>query len=230
MARNAVQIFRVAAKGTVEEARRALTETAKREHARVMSTEPKPTRFTREVDGVPGAREEQVKVGGLIRYRYPRIEEVVRFAFDTLFDLSPVLSGEYRNNHVMFVNGAAARNLAEWDGTGEIVITNPLPYSRKIEVGKMKMRVPGSDRVYQQAIQAVRRRFGNQASITFTYRGIVGGQSVNPLDAAPTLKRRTIVRGAKGRFAKGTRTNVISGGQHNRSENRFPAMLIMSRR
>jgi len=199
MARRAVEVFRIAARGTAEEVRKALIATAKREHARIMTTEPRPTRFTRKVDGRPGVAEDQVKAGGMIRYRYNRLDQIVQFALETLFDLSPVLSGEYRNAHSLFVNGVAAANLKEWDGTGEVVITNPLPYSRKIEVGSMTMRVPGSDHVYEQAAQIVRRRFGNRASITFTFRGIVAG--------ATGMSRA-----------------------HNKSVNRYPALVIAERR
>ena len=222
MARSAVRIFSVAAKGAADEVRNVLIAAAKREHALVMSAEPRPTRFTREVDGVAGAPEEQVKLGGIIRYRYPRLEEVVRFAFETLFDLSPVLSGEYRNSHTMFINGGAARNLADWDGNGEIVITNPLPYSRKIEIGKMKMRVSGTDRVYQQAAQKVKRRFGNQANVEFTFRGIVGGAMPDPLQDAPLLKR---ARNARGQFTK-----TGAARSYNSRNLRFPALVIRPRR
>lgn len=179
MARNATQLFRVAAKGTVEEVRKVLIATAKREHARIMQTEPRPKRFVRAVDGVTGAREEQVKSGGVIRYRYQRLEEVVRAAMELLFELSPVLSGEYRMAHTLFVDGAAASDLSTWDGTGTIIITNMMPYARKIEVGKMVMRVPGTDHVYQQAELLLRRQHGNQANIKFNYRGIVGGRAGN---------------------------------------------------
>lgn len=222
MARSAVEIFRIAAKGTAEEVRKALIATAKREHARIMSTEPKPQRFSRTVDGIAGAREEQVKAGGIIRYRYHRLEQIVQFALETLFDLSPVLSGEYRNAHSLFVNGVAGTNLADWDGTGEVVITNPLPYSRKIEVGKMTMRVPGSDRVYQQAAQVVKRRYGNQASVEFTFRGIVGGSMPDPLQDAPLLRRP---RNARGRFTK-----TGSARAYNNRDLRFPALVIRPRR
>lgn len=205
MARNSVQIFRIAAKSAADEVRKSLIATAKREHARIMTTEPRPTRFTREVDGVMGAREEQVRQGGIIRYRYPRLEQVVQFAMETLFDLSPVLSGDYRNAHVLFVNGTPATNLQSWDGTGEVVITNSLPYARKIEVGKMRMRVPGSERVYQQAAEIVKRRFANQASVKFTYRGIVGNVMA---DAMP----------------------LRSGRSRANRNLRFPALVITSRR
>lgn len=179
MARNATQLFRVAAKGTVEEVRKTLIATAKREHARIMSTEPRPKRFVRAVDGVTGAREEQVRSGGVIRYRYQRLEEVVRAAMDLLFELSPVREGTYRQAHTLFVDGAAASDLSTWDGTGTIIISNLMPYARKIEVGKMVMRVPGTDHVYQQAEMLLRRQHGNQANIKFNYRGIVSGRAGN---------------------------------------------------
>jgi hypothetical protein len=179
MARNATQLFRVTAKGTIEEVRKTLIATAKREHARIMQTEPRPKRFVRSVDGVTGAREEQVKSGGVIRYRYQRLEEVVRAAMEMLFELSPVLSGEYRMAHTLFVDGAAASDLSAWDGTGTIVITNMMPYARKIEVGKMVMRVPGTDHVYEQAEMLLRRQHGNTANIKFNYRGFVSGRAGN---------------------------------------------------
>lgn len=172
---NNQRLFVVAAQGARDEVQRQLVATAKREHSRIMQAEPRPTRFTRAVDGVRGAREEQVRPDGTIIYVYHRLDEVVQAALDTLFDLSPVLTGAYRMNHRLFVNGVEARNLAGWDGQGDIIISNSMPYSRKIELGKMTMRVPGSDHVYEQAEFALRQRFGNQARIFFTFRGLMGG-------------------------------------------------------
>lgn len=173
--RSAVQNFRIAAQETVEETRQALIATAKREHARIMGRDPRPKRFTRTVDGRVGADEEAVKANGRIVYDYGRMAEVVQFAMETLFDLSPVLSGEYRNSHRMFVDGVEVRNLAGWNGEGDVIISNSVPYARKIELGKMTMRVSGSDQVYQQAQAIVQRRYHNIASVHFTYQGIVGG-------------------------------------------------------
>jgi hypothetical protein len=175
MARGAVQMFRAAAQATIAETHAAHVALAKREHARVMQSDPKPGRFVRTVDGVVGAREEAVKIGGVIRYNYARLDEVVQFAMDTLFELSPVLFGEYRMRHTLFVGGAQARNLRDWDGTSEIIITNTLPYSRKIEMSTMTMRVPGTDRVYEEAASIVARRFGNAARVTFGWQGVIGG-------------------------------------------------------
>jgi hypothetical protein len=206
--------FRVAAQRTLEQTRKVLVKVAKREHGKVMSDPPIPARFRRFVDGRQGASEETVKGNGVIFYQYPRIEVVAQYALEMLIKYSPVLSGAYRNAHTIYA------------GDGEIVITNPLPYSRKIEIGHMKMRVPGSSQVYEQAVSATNRRYGNIAKALFTWRGIVGGAAVNPALAGQTVLQRTIVRGENGRFLSGTRTVRISGGAHNASEVRFPALLI----
>lgn len=169
------RLFVVAAQASREEVHAQLVATAKREHAKVMQTEPRPNRFTRTVDGMRGAREEQVRPDGTIIYAYPRLDEVVQVALETLFDLSPVLSGVYRMNHRLFANGVEVRNLANWDGEGQIIISNSMPYARKVELGVMTMRVPGSDHIYEQAEFTLRQRFGNQARIVFTFRGLMGG-------------------------------------------------------
>lgn len=171
------QIFMAAAQATIADTQKALVSLAKREHARVMATDPRPTRFTRYVDGRQGAAEETVKPDGIIRYVYPRLDEVVQFAMETLFDLSPVLSGKYRMSHTIFVEGRAVGDLKDYRG-GEVAISNFVPYARKIELGIMNMRVEGSSKVYFQAAERVRKRFGNSATVHFTYRPIMGGTFV----------------------------------------------------
>lgn len=202
---SAQQTFRIAAQRTMEATQRMLVATAKREHARIMATAPQPKTFLRIVDGRQGAPEESVKANGVIVYRYPRMDAVAQFAMETLFDLSPVLSGEYRKSHMLFLNGVPVANLKDWRSGDEVAITNPLPYARKIEVGKMNMRVPGTERVYQQADKKVRARYGNLASVTFTYRGLIGRSS----------GAGTLVNPAKAK-----------GRAHNKSDVRYPVLLI----
>ncbi len=167
--------FDIVMQATREATQRVLIEVAKREHGKIMAATPKPSTFRRFVDGVEGVREEAARPFGVIQYDYIRLDAAVQFAMETLFDLSPVLSGDYRMAHTLFVDDVAASNLANWRPGSTIVISNFVPYARKIELGKMKMRVSGTDRVYAQAERIVRRRFGNMARIFFTYRGIVGG-------------------------------------------------------
>lgn len=197
--------FQVAAQKTIEATRATHIMLAKREHGRVMNDDPRPTSFQRYVDGRVGAPEESVRPGGVIVYRYPRLELVAQFALETLFELSPVLSGEYRMGHRLFLNGKEVASLAAYKSGDEVAVTNYLPYARKIEIGKMTMRVSGSSRVYAQARRRVMARFGNVASVDFTFRGLIGTAS-----GAGTLVNPTK---AKGRA-------------HNKSELRYPVLII----
>jgi hypothetical protein len=168
-------MFRVAAQKTVEATQAVLVKVAKREHAKVMTTSPRPVSFKRFVDGRAGALEESVKPNGVIFYQYPRLDLVAQYAMEVLFQLSPVLTGRYRISHTLFLNGTAVKNLKDLKAGDEVTISNPQPYSRKIEVGAMQMRVPGTDHVYEQAKRKVQARYGNIAAVQFTFRGFVPG-------------------------------------------------------
>lgn len=193
---------------------------ARREHAKVMKAEPRPTSFRRFVDGREGAAEETVQRFGVIEYHYQRLGEIVQFAMDTLFALSPVLSGDYRRAHTLFVGGVAVSDLKTWrpESGEEVYIANPLPYARKIELGKMKMRVPGTEHVYAQAQQILRRRFGNLAAIKFTFLSVADGAVYSAGDkAGPVIRHRS------GRFAKGSHARA---GRALEKDARRPALYI----
>ncbi|WP_062223086.1 hypothetical protein [Aureimonas sp. D3] len=172
--RTAIDIARAA---TLEATQRALVETAKREHAKIMGADPRPGGFRRWVDGREGAAEETVKDFGVIQYEYSRLDTVAQFALETLFDLSPVDSGAYRQSHTLFTNGQAVTNLKAWKPGDTVYISSFLPYSRVIENGSMRMKTPGTDQVYAQASWIVHRRFGNIANVGWTWIGVVNGQT-----------------------------------------------------
>lgn len=226
---SAARLFRVAAQKSMAATQRAHVALAKRKHAEVLATDPKPVSFERFVDGRKGAPEEAVRPGGVIIYRYPRLDLVVQYAMEVLFDVSPVLSGAYRNAHTIFVNGVPVPNLKGWQPGDEVVITNPLPYARKIEVGKMKMRVPGTDLVYQQARRRVAGRYGNAAKVEFTYRGIVGGIQVNQALAASSGQPWWLGGGAA-RAATGSAERRVAETfgktAHNQGSRRYPCLVI----
>lgn len=220
MAQSIALQFKAAQLAAVAACQQDLAAFAKREHGKVMKATPRPTAFRRTVDGRLGAAEETVKPYGVIEYHYQRLGEVVQFAMDTLFALSPVREGDYRRAHTLFVGGVAVRDLKSWQPgpNDEIYIVNPLPYARKIELGKMKMRVPGSDRVYSQAAQIVRRRYGNLAAVKFTYQTVADGAFYSAGD-----KAGPIIRDAKGRFAKGSHARA---GRALEKDARRPALYI----
>jgi hypothetical protein len=168
--------FTEATRRTIHATHDIIVTVAKREHAKVMSTAPRPMSFKRFVDGAPGRPEEAVKPNGVILYQYPRLDLVAEFALETLRRLSPVgppEGGHYRDSHQLFVNGQAVESLHNLKPGDKIVISNTMPYARKIEVGSMKMSVP--PQVYERAVRLTRQRFGTIAEVLFTYRGFVGG-------------------------------------------------------
>lgn len=104
---------------------------------------------------------------------FPPMDDVATFALQTLRDLSPVGSGKdphaglYRDSHMLFLDGHNVPDVKGWKPGQQIAISNPVPYSRIIELGNGKMRAPLH--VYEQAVAVVAARYGNQANIRFDY-------------------------------------------------------------
>lgn len=142
----------------------------------VMVKEPRPLGVKRYVDGVEGAPETAVRAGGVIVYDYNRLDLVAEVALDTLRQLSPVKEGNYVRGHVIMLNEQIVE-LAQLRGAYKdgdtITISNTEPYTRKIERGGKGFRTKGH--VYEKAERILVRRFGNQASIYFTYRKAPAG-------------------------------------------------------
>lgn len=187
------QQINIAAQATIEATQKMLVAVAKREHAKVMAAPPKPSGFERFVDGRQGQPEEAAKPFGVITYLYSRYDEIVAFALETLRSGSPVDSGDYRRAHTLYVNGQPAADLSNYTGQGEVFIANPLPYSRIIELGKMKMKVSGTDHVYEKAARKVASRFGNLAAVKFSYRTLDPAPGRTKQDKADDQENRVPV-------------------------------------
>lgn len=185
------QQINIAKQATTEATYKMLVARAKHEHAKVLATAPKPESFERYVDGRQGAVEESVKPFGVITYLYSRYDEIVEFALATLREGSPVDSGAYRKSHTLYVGGAPTASLAGYDGRAEVFIASPLEYSRIIELGKMTMKVAGTDHVYEKAARKVASRFGNIASVKFSYRTL-GAASKDEDARVPALVIRPL--------------------------------------
>lgn len=125
------------------------------------------------VDGRRDASEDSVKFGGVIRYEFHQMAEVAAFALKRAQELSPVLSGAYKDAWFAMAGGKQVSA----DGvpnTGEIVITNDKPYHRKLEMtvnaehwrGKARARLPAG--IVERVRQEVMRQFpGVHASVSF---------------------------------------------------------------
>jgi hypothetical protein len=125
-----------------------------------------------------------VKLPGPIVFKYDYRREIAEIALDLLRKASPVTSGDYVKNHTILLNGAEVDVLpANLSETDVITLTNPVPYARRIEVGKTQsgrdfvVQVP--NRIYERVAKGeLARRYRNVAKITFTYIDTAGAHTI----------------------------------------------------
>jgi hypothetical protein len=142
--------------------------------------------YRRFVDGQEGAQESSVKPnGGVILYQFSYVAETVAFAIAFLRGRSPVGSGRYRDGFVVSVDGrpipAAQLQPRSIPLDAEIIIYNPLPYSRKIDVqfaGKRKLRFSVPPNIFDDCARAIRARYGNTATAKRVYSVTFPGQYI----------------------------------------------------
>lgn len=174
------------------------------------------------VNGVAGAALDTVRPGGgVIVAEWELIGDVLRGIGQMLWDRSPFVSGDYRNGHTLFADGRETEVGAELPIAAEYIFLNAMPYARKIEIGKTKsgrdfvVQVP--NRIYERTAKDAKRRFGNMATIRFTYR-------------SPFLQ---YVRGGRGRAGRsvmrnGDMSHVNLAMKHERAT-RVPAIVVSMR-
>ncbi len=110
------------------------------------------------VDGREGAAEDSVSPNGVILYRFNSLGPAATFGLIFLMSSSPVDDGDYRNSWIVAVNGSKwTGDLDDIPPDAEVMITNPKPYSRKIDVGHMRMSVPHG--LVERARQAMRTKY-----------------------------------------------------------------------
>jgi hypothetical protein len=122
--------------------------------------------YERYVNGRFGASEESVRPPGPIVYIFNWWKEIIEFGIAALVQRSPEKSGRYKRSWFAMVDG---RHVVDFDRlpTGAVVyLTNNQPYSRKIEVGHMRMSVPPG--VVEDCALTIKRRFANTYDIKAT--------------------------------------------------------------
>lgn len=152
--------LQVATAGLQPDAIRALlAKTARQALAEAQAAGEAPESYVRVVNGRVGAPEESVEPPGPIVYLFSWLSDVATYALAFAEERSPVRSGRFKKSWFVMVNGRRVSSLANIPPDAEVIITNDQPYSRKIETGHMRMRVPPG--IVEDARQAVMRRFGN---------------------------------------------------------------------
>lgn len=118
-----------------------------------------------------------VKLPGPIVYNYRYLTDVIQFALDELRRQSPVQSGDYVRSHTLYVNGAPVDVIPKTLNAGDrLFISNPVPYARKLEIGKTKagrafvVQVP--NRIYERVTDLVKARVRGAAKVRFGYASL----------------------------------------------------------
>lgn len=137
---------------------------AKAELARAIHEGEGSDQYERYVNGRLGAPEESVQPPGPIVYDFLWWRPVLEFALQTLIKRSPEKSGRYKQSwFVMIRDGGRVQNLDAIPINATVIICNDQPYSRKIDVGHMRMPVPPG--VVEDARKAIMGRFGNMVTV-----------------------------------------------------------------
>ncbi|WP_421522327.1 hypothetical protein [Ochrobactrum quorumnocens] len=149
----------VATEGLSQEAiSAALAKMAKDELAKVIQSGEGSRFYERYVNRVKDAPEESVSAPGPIVYEFVWWQAVINEALSGLREYSPRKSGRYQDSFIVLADQRPVTNFDEISADAEIIITNVQPYTRKIQVGAMKMSVP--PRLFERARQRMFRRFG----------------------------------------------------------------------
>lgn len=111
------------------------------------------------VNGNPGADESTVVPPGPIVYVFNWWADVVTYALQTLIDLSPELSGDYKHSWIIMVDGQPVADPKDISVASVVQITNDSDYSRSIDVGHKKYRL--GHNIIETGRQKVNSVYGN---------------------------------------------------------------------
>lgn len=128
----------------------------------IISGEASPT-YDTYVNGRKGADESTVVPPGPILYEFSYWEPIIQFALAELNKRSPVKTGRYQGSHVVMIGSQVVSPSTQISSDEEVIIVNTQPYSRKIEVGHMRMSV--QDGVYEDIRKKVQSQFGRAVKV-----------------------------------------------------------------
>lgn len=146
---------------------------------------------------------ESVQLPGPIVFHYEYLQEVLKVGLEMLRANSPSVSGAYRDNHTIYVNGTGVQGVPATLKRGdEVFISNPLPYVRKLEIGTTRsgrdfvIQVP--DRIYERTAGQLRARYHNVAKIYSNWVVVKVG-AVADWAVSPSGRRQAEGRGGSAR-------------------------------
>jgi hypothetical protein len=154
--------------------RELLVATARAGHAKIMRDQPDSTWIA--FGDVPGRDWTQAE--RMITFKYsPALSLVAPVIIRMLEDGSPVDSGLYKRSHMLFVNGQATAEGAKIPAGAAVMIANPVPYARRLEIGKTEsgrnFLVSKPNRLYERTARAAANRWPT-VEIRFGYVALPG--------------------------------------------------------
>ena len=161
---------------TGPEAQRALAAFARQERDKVVAAKRARNRiepqYTTAVNGRVGATEDSVKLPGPIVYIFENHAEIAAYLVEFLKARSPKDTGRFAQRFRYIQDGRYV-SAHQLKADVEFYVINTEPYSRKIEIGAMKMSVP--PHLFEDARQAAQSRFGNTARFRVVYLELAEG-------------------------------------------------------
>lgn len=147
------------------------------------------------VDGRLGAPLSSVRPNGVIIADFDVLTEVLGWIGDELIRTSPVLTGRFRQSHVLYVDGEPHEPGTPIPSAELYTFVNSQPYARKIEKG---FGDAVTDGLYEGISAVAHKRFGNIARITFGWQALHGAAALDRwVDNASQKKADRTLTGAK---------------------------------
>jgi hypothetical protein len=112
----------------------------------------------------------KVILPGPIVYNYRYLNDLIEFALEELRRQSPIVSGAYKRGHTLYINDSPVTTIPKTFSQGDkIMIANPVPYARRLEVGKTKSGrafvVQVQPRIYHRVAETLKAKAKGRATI-----------------------------------------------------------------
>jgi len=118
---------------------------------------------------------ETVVLPGPIVYNYRYLSDLIQYALDELKRQSPSQSGKYKESHTVFVNGKpVGGSVPKTIQPGDVIyISNPVPYARKLEIGRTKsgraFLVSVPNRIYERVAEMTKAQGRGRSKVSLRY-------------------------------------------------------------
>jgi len=148
------------------------------------------------VDGRAGAAEETVKVPGRIDYEFDAGADVVAYVVGLIAKTAPKRSGRYAKSVALYADSVEVETPLAAADAEEVIVVSTVAYARKIERG-LKGYAPGA--IFEGVAAMAMSRYGNMASIKFTFAAPLGGGTHLEAWASKTKQTRKRFKGGAGK-------------------------------